>query len=158
MGIDLDIILNNGNAGFDRQAGGAPGSFAIDPSTGGALLGGSLGLGSTLLLDLWVLPALLGQPFLRLFLLAEHSGCPQTDDMLVNSRTTQTSKPLQWLCWNMNRHSAHHAYPALPFHALPAADRLLADQTKTRANGYLAVHREILAGLRRNPADVSPLI
>jgi type II secretory pathway component GspD/PulD (secretin)/tetratricopeptide (TPR) repeat protein len=38
MGIDLDIVLNNGNAGFDRQAGGSPGSFAIDPSTGGALL------------------------------------------------------------------------------------------------------------------------
>jgi general secretion pathway protein D len=38
MGIDLDIILNNGNAGFDRQAGAAPGSFVIDPSTGGALL------------------------------------------------------------------------------------------------------------------------
>ncbi len=36
MGIDLDIILNNGNAGFDRQ--GTPGGFAIDPTTGGTLL------------------------------------------------------------------------------------------------------------------------
>src|SRR5262249_55425242 len=39
----------------------------------------------------WVLPAVLGQPFLRLFLLAEHSGCAFTDDMLENTRTTRTN-------------------------------------------------------------------
>ena len=81
----------------------------------GALLAGSLWAQSPLLLVLWVLPMVLGQPLLRLFLLAEHSGCPQTADMLQNSRTTETHRALRWLCWNMNRHSAHHAYPALPF-------------------------------------------
>lgn len=121
-----------------------------------ALLAGSLGLGSALLVQLWVLPALVGQPLLRLFLLAEHSGCPRTPDMLVNSRTTATTKPLEWLCWNMNRHSAHHAYPALPFHALPRADALLASQPMTRSNGYIAVQREILRRLRRREADIQP--
>ena len=115
----------------------------------GALLAGSAGIGSTLLLDLWVLPVLAGQPLLRLFLLAEHSGCPRNADMLVNSRTTQSNAVLRWLSWNMNRHSAHHAYPALPFHALPEADHLLAAQPMTRSRGYIAVHRDILAGLLR---------
>ncbi|NIA67100.1 fatty acid desaturase [Pelagibius litoralis] len=109
------------------------------------LLVGSLWAGSSILLDLWVLPVLLGQPLLRLFLMAEHSGCPQTADMLINSRTTETNGALQWLCWNMNRHGAHHAYPALPFRALPAADVLLAKhQTMTRSRGYGAVQRDIL--------------
>lgn len=119
----------------------------------GALLVGSLTAGSTLLLSLWLLPALLGQPFLRAFLLAEHSGCPQTEDMLVNSRTTETNAAVRWLCWNMNRHSAHHAFPALPFHALPDADAVLGGQVVTRSRGYLTVQRDILAALRNRRGD-----
>jgi len=107
----------------------------------------SLGSGTALLVWLWVLPALIGQPFLRLFLMAEHSGCPQVPDMLANSRTTLTNRAMEALCWQMNRHSAHHAYPAIPFHALPAADRLLAPRIIPRASGYIALHREIWASL-----------
>lgn len=107
----------------------------------------SLAAGSALLLWLWVVPALLGQPFLRLFLLAEHSGCPEVPDMLANSRTTLTSPLVRALCWNMNLHSAHHAYPALPFHALPAADALLAPQIQRRSPGYLSVQRTIWRSL-----------
>lgn len=102
-----------------------------------------LAAGSPLLLWLWVVPALLGQPFLRLYLLAEHSGCPEVTDMLANSRTTLTHPALQALCWNMNFHSAHHAHPAVPFHALPAADALLAPQIPNRSRGYAAVQREV---------------
>lgn len=104
--------------------------------------------GSALPLWLWVLPALIGQPFLRLYLLAEHSGCPAVRDMLANSRTTLTNPLVRALCWNMNLHTAHHAYPAVPFHALPAADRLLAPHIAVRSRGYLAVQREIWRGLR----------
>ncbi|GAB4227272.1 MAG: hypothetical protein Tsb0032_33750 [Kiloniellaceae bacterium] len=103
----------------------------------------SLAAGSDLLLWLWIFPALLGQPALRLFLLAEHSGCPQVPDMLVNSRTTLTAPPLALLCWHMNRHTAHHAYPAVPFHALLAADRLLAPGISQRSPGYAAMHRQL---------------
>ncbi|MEO3429879.1 fatty acid desaturase [Pelagibius sp. CAU 1746] len=107
-------------------------------AAGAGLLAG----GETLLL-LWVIPALIGQPVLRLYLLAEHTGCPQIRDMLANSRTTLTAAPLAALCWHMNLHTAHHAYPGLPFHALPAADRLLAPRISLRASGYIAVQREI---------------
>lgn len=112
---------------------------------GGYLLvaAASLAAGSTLALWLWVIPALVGQPFLRLFLLAEHNGCPQVADMLANSRTTLTHPLLRALSWNMNLHTAHHAHPALPFHALPAADALLAPQIATRSRGYLSVQRDV---------------
>jgi fatty acid desaturase len=100
---------------------------------------------------LWLGPALLGQPFLRLYLMAEHTGCPLVASMLENSRTTRTLAPVRRLAWNMPYHAEHHAYPALPFHALPAAHRLLKDRIKVQADGYVEVHREILA--RLSPAD-----
>jgi fatty acid desaturase len=68
--------------------------------------------------------------------------------MLENSRTTLSLAPLRRLAWNMPYHAEHHAYPALPFHALPAAHRVLKARIAVQAPGYVAVHREILAGLR----------
>ena len=113
---------------------------------------GSIALSSAALLYLWVGPALLGQPFLRLYLLAEHTGCPLVASMLENSRTTRSLAPIRRLAWNMPYHAEHHACPALPFHALPAAHRLLQARIAVQARGYVAVHRAILAGLRRGDA------
>ena len=107
----------------------------------------SLAGGSLLLALLWVVPALLGQPFLRAYLMAEHGGCPLVANMLENSRTTRSNALVRWLAWNMPYHAEHHAYPALPFHALPAAHRLLAPRIRYQASGYIAVHRSLAAQL-----------
>ncbi len=104
--------------------------------------------GSTFLLIFWLAPALLGQPFLRLYLLAEHAGCPLVPDMLANSRTTRSLGLIRRLAWNMPYHAEHHACPALPFHALPAAHAVLKERIAVQAPGYVAVHREILTRLR----------
>ena len=48
----------------------------------------SVHFASAALLWLWLLPLMLGQPFLRLYLLAEHTGCPHVPDMLRNTSTT----------------------------------------------------------------------
>ena len=104
----------------------------------------SLATGTALLFWLWILPVLLGQPFLRGYLLAEHGLCPLVPDMLENSRTTRSNALVRWLAWNMPYHAEHHAYPALPFHALPAAHDLLADSIAIQAPGYLAVHAEMI--------------
>lgn len=99
----------------------------------------------------WLVPVLLGQPALRLYLLAEHTGCPLVPDMLRNSRTTQTNWLVRRLAWNMPYHVEHHAYPALPFHALAGAHDVLRDKIAVLAPGYIAVHRQILAGLNSSP-------
>jgi fatty acid desaturase len=112
----------------------------------------SLFWSSPALLYLWVGPASLGQPFLRLYLLAEHTGCPFVPAMLENSRTTRSLAPLRRLAWNMPYHAEHHAYPALPFYALPAAHRMLRASIGVQAPGYVAVQREILAALRPRAA------
>ncbi len=75
------------------------------------LIAGSAALGSALLLWVWVIPAILGQPFLRAYLLAEHTRCPLVANMLENSRTTFTTALVRFIAWNMPYHSEHHSWP-----------------------------------------------
>ena len=109
----------------------------------GAVFLASLLAGDSSVLVFWVVPLLLGQPFLRLYLLAEHTGCPTVSNMLQNSRTTETTAALRWLAWNMPFHAEHHACPAIPFHALPRAHELLGDHLGVRARGYVEFTRDL---------------
>lgn len=97
---------------------------------------------------LWLFPAMLGQPALRAYLLAEHTGCVERPEMRLNTRTTYTSAVVRRLMWNMPFHVEHHAYPAVPFHALPALNARSADALAVTEPGYLAFHRRYLAALR----------
>ncbi len=96
----------------------------------------------------WVAPALLGQPFLRLFLLAEHVGCAFSDDMLANTRTTYTNAAVLLLTWRMPYHAEHHSFPSVPFHALARVNALLPAERRVTSPGYLALHRTLLRQLR----------
>ena len=113
-----------------------------------ALAAVSVGAGSSALVWLWVVPVVLGQPMLRLYLLAEHTGCPMVPDMLANSRTVHTNAIVRLLAWNMPYHAEHHAYAAIPFHALPRAHAALAPYVQVQSNGYARVHCELIGGLR----------
>ncbi|MCP4874424.1 MAG: fatty acid desaturase [Gammaproteobacteria bacterium] len=93
----------------------------------------------------WILPALIGQPLLRLYLLAEHSGCDFGDNMLENSRTTYTVPWLNFLAWNMPYHAEHHYLASVPFHALPALHAYTGQRVKYKGEGYYRVNRDIAA-------------
>lgn len=108
----------------------------------------SFATGSAAALFYWVIPALLGQPFLRLYLLAEHGNCPLVRDMLANTRTTLTSGIVRFLAWNMPYHTEHHVYPALPFHKLPAAHAILRDKLKVVTPGYWQAQKEIIGSFQ----------
>jgi fatty acid desaturase len=112
-----------------------------------ALVAVSAAAGWALLLWVWVLPALLGQPVLRLYLLAEHGRCPKVADMFLNSRTTFTTAAVRWLAWNMPYHAEHHAMPAVPFHRLPELHHLARDRLGTTAPGYLGFTADYAAHL-----------
>jgi fatty acid desaturase len=121
------------------------------------LIGASALAGSWAVVWLWLAPALVGQPFLRAYLLAEHTGCPFVPEMWRNTRTTPSLKPVRWLAWNMPYHAEHHAYPAVPFHRLPAAHARLRARLAHVTPGYLAAQREILDGLPHTvPGDGTP--
>jgi len=112
-----------------------------------ALAGLSVWAQSTLLLFVWVVPALLGQPFLRLYLLAEHGRCPHVANMFENTRTTFTNRLVRWIAWNMPYHAEHHAYPTVPFHKLPAFHAIARDHLRVTERGYARFHARYVADL-----------
>jgi fatty acid desaturase len=112
------------------------------------LLLGSLMLHSAILLWVWVLPLFMGQMILRPYLYAEHTGCETTRSAFQNTRTTMTTKLVHWLAWNMPYHVEHHAYPSVPFHALPKLNRIVDGEIVYRGRGYVAVTRETWAWFR----------
>lgn len=98
-------------------------------------------------LTIWILPIVIGQPFLRAYLIAEHTGCEGSPHMFRNTRTTFTIAPIRFFMWNMPYHAEHHAFPGLPFHALPKAHRLLSNKLEVTANGYVPFHLNYVKAL-----------
>lgn len=103
----------------------------------------SVALRSPLALQLWIVPALAGQPFLRAFLLAEHGGRPEVPDMTANTRTTLTNPAVRWLTWNMPFHTEHHTRPNVPFHALPGLHATMAGELQVIGRGYVRTYLEL---------------
>lgn len=103
----------------------------------------------------WLLPVLMGEPVMRAIRMTEHVGRPTVSDMQVNTRTNMVSRPLQFLCWNMNYHAEHHYASSVPFHALPRLHEKLKGYVHVEPRGYLGAHRDIWAQLsgRKSRAD-----
>ena len=96
----------------------------------------------------WVIPQLLGQPFLRLYLLTEHTLCTLDNNALTNTRTTVTNAVMRVLMWNMPFHTEHHLYPSIPFHRLGDAHAQLRNQLGVLQNGYARWHLGFVRTLR----------
>ncbi len=114
--------------------------------------------GSWIALLVWIAPWVIGQVFLRPYLLAEHTGCASTRDCLENTRTTLTLALVRLFAWNMPYHAEHHAYPAVPFHALPRLHERVRGRIENLEPGYIAatvkVNHHLFgrgAGILRHP-------
>ena len=95
-------------------------------------------------------PLVIGAPFLRAYLLAEHAGCDEGDDnMLANTRTLLTTAPLRFIAWNMPYHTEHHSFPAVPFHALPRLHRMMVKDIRHLEPGYAGFHSGYVRNLFR---------
>ncbi|KQT53755.1 rhizopine catabolism protein [Aureimonas sp. Leaf454] len=79
----------------------------------------SIGSGSWLAVQLWLLPLIVMKPVHQLQNTIEHLGLPHVDAITQNTRTTRTNAVMRWLCWNMQYHTAHHAFPGVPCYTLP---------------------------------------
>lgn len=110
------------------------------------LLGGACWLGLTLapgfgaFLAAWPV-AHLG---LGLFVMPEHTGLDREGSQIHRTRSTRSNALVRRAMWNMPCHAEHHAFPAVPFHALPRLSRLLDAELENRCRGYLAFHAEAL--------------
>jgi len=109
-----------------------------------ALLAGSIVLETDALLWVWLLPLVIGAPLLRLYLVCEHTLCPNSDDGFANTRTTLSNPIVRFLMWNLPYHAEHHLFPNIAFYRLPEAHRYLRPHLKFVAKGYVQVNREII--------------
>ncbi len=112
-------------------------------------IGASLWTGTDLILILWIIPALFGQPFLRLYLMTEHWGCEVgrpgerstlSDAIWRRTRSVAAGPIVRYLFWNMPFHAEHHAHPGVPFHRLPDLARLSTEKPAVRAASHAGFH------------------
>ncbi len=70
-------------------------------------------------------------------------------DHRKTTRSIRCNKVERLLYWNMNYHIEHHLYPAIPFHALPALSRQIADQLPSPTSGVIRANIDILGAIAR---------
>ncbi|HXA99717.1 MAG TPA: fatty acid desaturase [Steroidobacteraceae bacterium] len=67
---------------------------------------------------LWLAPMLAMKCVHQMQNTIEHLGLTHEDNVLKNTRSTRTNALMRWLGWQMQYHTAHHAFPGVPFHRL----------------------------------------
>jgi fatty acid desaturase len=95
---------------------------------------------SGLAAELWLLPMLAMKPVHQLQNTIEHLGLPHVDAITENTRTTRTNALMRWMCWNMQYHTAHHAFPGVPCYQLPELHKTIFVEKgrKPQTMSYLA--------------------
>jgi fatty acid desaturase len=91
----------------------------------GAILAVSIATRSAAALLLWLAPMLAMKFTHQLQNTIEHLGLAHDDNLFTNTRSTRTNAIMRWMAWQMPYHTAHHAFPAVPFHRLPRLHSLL---------------------------------
>ena len=95
---------------------------------------------------LWLAPMLTMKVAHQLQNTIEHLGLPHEPNVLANTRSTRTNALMRWACWQMQYHTAHHAFPGVPVHRL----RELNDEIFTKRGAappsmtYLGFQRAVL--------------
>ena len=86
-----------------------------------------------------------GHCLLAFYLTPEHNGLPHEGNIMDKTRSMDTSHWINLLMWNMPYHAEHHAFPAVPFHALPKLRQRIEDELKHRGDGYSGFHARVLS-------------
>jgi len=80
---------------------------------------------------------LVGHAYLGTYTICEHRGLPAEGSILERTRSINTTGFLRWLLWNMPYHAEHHAWPAVPWHALPALHKEVRDHLPHKEHGVI---------------------
>ena len=97
----------------------------------------------------WLLPRFMGEPALRTFRIAEHTGMDEGPNLLSNTRTTLTNPFVRFIYWNMPYHAEHHLAPSVPFHRLQTMHETMPADSLAPAKGYLRLHRDLIRRVRQ---------
>jgi fatty acid desaturase len=97
----------------------------------------------------WLAPMLATKITQQMQNTIEHLGLSHEPNIFENTRSTKTNLFLRRLAWNMAYHTAHHAFPAVPFHQLPDLDKtIFTDRgVEPYRMTYLGFQRQVIAAL-----------
>ena len=97
---------------------------------------------------LWLAPMLVMKPVHQLQNTIEHLGLSHESDIFRNTRSTRTNALMRWLCWQMPYHTAHHAFPSVPFWQLKELDaELKSNGAEPYAMGWIEFQIEVIRKL-----------
>ena len=85
----------------------------------------------------------------------EHLGLPHEPNVLANTRSTRTNALFRWLGWQMQYHTAHHAFPGVPFHRLRELNDVLftARGAAPPSMTYLGFQRAVFSAFARGRSE-----
>jgi fatty acid desaturase len=109
---------------------------------------------SWLAVTLWLAPMLVTKPLQMLQNMGEHLGLEDGElDTTRNTRTLLVPDFVRWALWQMPYHTAHHTFPGVPFHRLPALHRALEARLgrPMPAAGYFEVVAGAIREARKGP-------
>lgn len=120
-----------------------------------AIIAASVWLKSSVALLCWFAPMLVMKFTHQLQNTIEHLGLTHEDNVLRNTRSTRTNAVMRWLAWQMQYHTAHHAFPGVPFHRLRKLDQLIfaARGTQPPSMTYLGFQLAVLRALRAGKGE-----
>jgi len=78
------------------------------------------------------------------YLVMEHNGLPHKGNILEKTRSIRANKLIKLIMWNMPYHAEHHAYPAVPFHALPLLHEEIKLELSNKDEGHSDFHLKTL--------------
>ncbi|HEV8298557.1 MAG TPA: fatty acid desaturase [Acidimicrobiales bacterium] len=123
--------------------------WAVAPLLVLAAVGVLVARAPVLVLELWLIPAVLGSLVVfPLLTMPEHFQGKGRNGLLHNTRTTVSNRVVRAVYWNNNFHTAHHLVPTVPPQGLPLLDAQIASGNTLRASGFLTFHRDVLQDLR----------
>ena len=101
----------------------------------------------------WIGPLFLTKVFQNVQNITEHTGLTHEPDTVHNTRTIKTWWVFRWMAWNMQYHTAHHTFPAVPFHKLPELHDELVKHAgyEPPTTGYLAFQLRFIKQLMQGP-------
>jgi fatty acid desaturase len=109
---------------------------------------------SWIALTLWLMPMFATKSLHQLQNLIEHVGLPHNGDVTQNTRSVRTNAVMRWMGWNMQYHTAHHAFPSVPCYRLKQLhNEIFAGQAPPTMR-YLDFQAKMIAALwKKNEAD-----
>ena len=118
----------------------------------------SIAAQSWFLVTFWLLPMVLTKPVHQLQNTIEHLGLSHENDILENARSTRTNAFIRWLCWQMPYHTAHHAFPSVPFWKLrDLNEKLEAHAGEVHRMGWIEFQIDVIRKLSAKDESQYPM-